>query len=88
MFVGAWLRSSADDANSAQARLAQSLAPDAELPLPVASAQRVPATVTAVRSAQREDGEWSVTVAAQYADGRLRYYAVPVAAGRAAPRSR
>jgi hypothetical protein len=36
--------------------------------------------VTAVRSAQREGGAWSVTVAAQYADGSVRYYAVPVAA--------
>lgn len=85
LFVGAWLRSSADDATSAQARLAQSLAPDAELPLPVPAggAQSALQSVTAVRSAQRSDGRWSVTVAAQYADGRLRYYAVPVAAGRA-----
>ncbi|MFE2470101.1 conjugal transfer protein [Streptomyces mirabilis] len=80
VFVDAWLRSSADDANSAQARLAQSLAPDVDLPDPVASAQPKPATVTAVRSAQREDGEWAVTVAAQYADGRLRYFVVPVTA--------
>ncbi|WP_328759235.1 conjugal transfer protein [Streptomyces sp. NBC_00271] len=80
VFVDAWLRSSADDANSAQARLAQSLAPDVDLPDPVASAQPDPAAVTAVRSAQREDGEWSVTVAAQYADGRLRYFVVPVTA--------
>jgi hypothetical protein len=80
VFVGAWLRSSADDANSAQARLAQSLAPDIDLPDPVASAQPKPATVTAVRSAQREDGAWAVTVAAQYADGRLRYFVVPVTA--------
>ncbi|MEU1444085.1 conjugal transfer protein [Streptomyces mirabilis] len=79
VFVDAWLRSSADDANSAQARLAQSLAPDVDLPDPVASAQPKPATVTAVRSAQREDGEWAVTVAAQYA-GRLRYFVVPVTA--------
>ncbi|MFB7577080.1 hypothetical protein [Streptomyces sp. NPDC056165] len=80
VFVDAWLRSSADDANSAQARLAQSLAPDVELPGPVASAQSKPASVTAVRSAQREDGARAVTVAAQYADGRLRYFVVPVAA--------
>ncbi|MGW7647270.1 conjugal transfer protein [Streptomyces bobili] len=80
VFVDAWLRSSTDDANSAQARLAQSLAPDVDLPDPVASAQRVPAAVTAVRSAQREDGEWAVTLAAQYADGRLRYFVVPVTA--------
>jgi hypothetical protein len=80
VFVDAWLRSSAGDANSAQARLAQSLAPDVDLPDPVASAQPKPAAVTAVRSAQREDGEWAVTVAAQYADGRLRYFVVPVTA--------
>ncbi|MFF2515556.1 conjugal transfer protein [Streptomyces sp. NPDC058086] len=78
VFVDAWLRSSAGDANSAQARLAQSLAPDVDLPDPVASAQPDPAAVAAVRSAQREDGEWAVTVAAQYADGRLRYFVVPV----------
>jgi hypothetical protein len=80
VFVDAWLRSGADDANSAQARLAQSLAPDVDLPDPVASAQPKPAAVTAVRSAQREDGEWAVTVAAQYADGRLRYFVVSVTA--------
>jgi hypothetical protein len=80
VFVDAWLRSSADDANSAQARLAQSLAPDVDLPDPVAGARPKPAAVTAVRSAQRGDGEWAVTVAAQYADGRLRYFVVPVTA--------
>ncbi|MFF5303534.1 conjugal transfer protein [Streptomyces sp. NPDC013161] len=81
VFVSAWLRSSADDATSAQARLAQSLAPDVELPDPAAGAQPAPLSVTAVRSAQRSGGAWSVTVAAQYADGSVRYYAVPVAAG-------
>ncbi|MGX1542565.1 conjugal transfer protein [Streptomyces adustus] len=80
VFVSAWLRSSADDATSAQARLAQSMAPDVELPSPAAGAQSSPQSVTAVRSAQREGGVWAVTVAAQYADGRLRFYAVPVAA--------
>ncbi|MFJ1560599.1 conjugal transfer protein [Streptomyces mirabilis] len=80
VFVDAWLRSSADEANSAQARLAQSLAPDVDLPDPVASARPKPAAVTAVRSAQRGDGEWAVTVAAQYGDGRLRYFVVPVTA--------
>lgn len=82
VFVDAWLRSSADDAASAQARLAQSMAPDVDLPDPAAGAQPAPQSVTAVRSAQRADGTWAVTVAAQYADGRLRYYAVPVAADR------
>ncbi|MFE2700810.1 conjugal transfer protein [Streptomyces mirabilis] len=82
LFVSVWLRSSADDATSAQARLAQSMAPDIELPAPApaAGAQSKPESVTAVRSAQRESGTWSVTVAAQYADGSVRYYAVPVAA--------
>ncbi|MFD7407743.1 conjugal transfer protein [Streptomyces sp. NPDC059866] len=83
LFVSAWLRSSADDATSAQARLAQSMAPDVDLPDPAAGAQATPQSVTAVRSAQRASGAWSVTVAAQYADGRLRYYAVPVAADEA-----
>lgn len=83
LFVSAWLRSSADDATTAQARLAQSMAPDVELPDPAADAQSKPQSVTTVRSAQRQDGAWSVTVAAQYADGSVRYYAVPVAADRA-----
>ncbi|MFF3876725.1 conjugal transfer protein [Streptomyces sp. NPDC001978] len=83
LFLSAWLRSSADDATSAQARLAQSMAPDVDLPDPASDAQAAPQLVTAVRSAQREGGAWSVTVAAQYADGRLRYYAVPVAVGGA-----
>ncbi|MFD7283494.1 conjugal transfer protein [Streptomyces sp. NPDC059862] len=80
VFVDAWLRSSADEAGSAQARLAQLLAPDVDLPDPVAGAQPKLGSVTVVRSAQRGAGEWAVTVAAQYADGRLRYFAVPVAA--------
>jgi hypothetical protein len=80
LFVSAWLRSGADNATSAQARLAQSVAPDVELPAPAAGAQSKPQSVIAVRSAQREGGTWSVTVAAQYADGSVRYYAVLVAA--------
>ncbi|WP_455357113.1 conjugal transfer protein [Streptomyces sp. SYSU K217416] len=80
LFVDAWLRSSADDANSAQARLAQSLAPDVDLPDPVAGAQPKLGSVTAVRSAHRDAGAWSVTVAAQYADASVRYFVVPVAA--------
>ncbi|GAA3823004.1 conjugal transfer protein [Streptomyces chiangmaiensis] len=79
LFLGAWLRSSADDAMTAQARLAQSMAPDVELPDPAADAQSAPGSVTAVRNAQRGAGAWSVTVAAQYANGSVRYYAVPVA---------
>lgn len=79
LFVGAWLRSTTSDPSSAQARLAQSMAPGVDLP-ESAGAQSAPASVTALRSAQRARGMWSVTVAAQYADGTVRYYAVPVAA--------
>lgn len=82
LFVGAWLRSSADDTATAQARLAQSLAPDVELPDRAADAHDAHArleSVTAVRSAQHEAGRWWVTVAAQYADASMRYFAVPVA---------
>ncbi|MFD8725451.1 conjugal transfer protein [Streptomyces sp. NPDC059629] len=82
VFLGAWLRSSAGDETSAQARLAQSMAPDVDLPEPAADAQSAPQSVTAVRSAQRGTGAWSVTVAAQYAGGSVRYYAVPVVADR------
>ncbi|MFF7358313.1 conjugal transfer protein [Streptomyces filipinensis] len=83
VFVGAWLRSSANDDTSAQARLAQSMAPDVELPDPAADAQSAPQSVTAVRSAPRANGAWAVTVAAQYANGSVRYYTVPVAADSA-----
>ncbi|MGW1966497.1 conjugal transfer protein [Streptomyces sp. NPDC001935] len=80
LFVDAWLRSSADNASSAQARLVQSLAPGVGLPDRIAGAQEGPASVTAVRSVQRGTGVWAVTVAAQYAGGQLRYLVVPVAA--------
>ncbi|MGX1547555.1 hypothetical protein [Streptomyces adustus] len=69
VFVSAWLRSSADDATPAQARLAQAMAPDVELPSPAAGAQSSPQPVTTVLSAQRGDSAWSVTVAAQYEVG-------------------
>ncbi|MFE9454890.1 conjugal transfer protein [Streptomyces sp. NPDC006739] len=82
VFISAWLRSDANDETSAQARLAQSMAPGVELPDPAAGAHSAPESVTAVRSAQRAGGAWSVTVAAQYADGSVRYYTVPVAADR------
>ncbi|MFI6340721.1 conjugal transfer protein [Streptomyces sp. NPDC050535] len=82
LFLATWLRTTADDATSAQARLAQALAPDVDLPDPAPGAQAKPASVTAVRSAQRGGGTWSVTVAAQSADGSVRYYAVPVAMDR------
>ncbi|MGW3667431.1 conjugal transfer protein [Streptomyces sp. NPDC005141] len=83
LFVGAWLRSSADDATSAQARLAQSMGPDIELPDPAVGAQSKPASVTTVRSTKRASDAWSVTVAAQYADGAVRYFAVPILVDRA-----
>ncbi|MFG2312938.1 conjugal transfer protein [Streptomyces sp. NPDC048566] len=83
LFLNTWLRSTADDDTTAQARLAQSLAPDVDLPDLAPGVQSKPASVTAVRSAQRGGGTWSVTVAAQSADGSVRYYAVPVATGRA-----
>ncbi|MBQ0850245.1 conjugal transfer protein [Streptomyces sp. BH-SS-21] len=82
LFVGSWLRSSTRDDMSAQARLAQSMAPDIKLPEPVTGGRSAHRSVTAVRSARRAGGVWSVTVAAQSADGAVRYYAVPVAAGR------
>ncbi|MFB6555003.1 conjugal transfer protein [Streptomyces sp. NPDC056405] len=84
VFLDAWLRSSADEADSAQARLAQSLAPDVALPDPTAAGtQSKLKSVTAVRSVQRDEDAWVVTVAAQYADSTVRYFAVPVAADRA-----
>ncbi|MGW3134999.1 conjugal transfer protein [Streptomyces sp. NPDC001139] len=82
VFIAAWLRSDANDETSAQARLAQSMAADVELPDPAADAHSAPQLVTVVRSAQRGAGAWSVTVAAQYGNGSVRYYTVPVAADR------
>ncbi|OIJ64970.1 conjugal transfer protein [Streptomyces mangrovisoli] len=80
LFVGAWLRSSAGDADSAQARLARRLGPAVDLPDRVVDAQPGLQAVLAVRSAQVSAAQSLVTVAAQDADGRVRYYAVPVAA--------
>ncbi|MFF9705377.1 conjugal transfer protein [Streptomyces griseofuscus] len=82
LFLGAWLRSSADDATSARARLARSMAPEVDLPAPDPDAQPAVQSVTAMRSVRRGSGTWSVTVAAQYADGSVCYYVVPVAADR------
>ncbi|MFF0794706.1 conjugal transfer protein [Streptomyces spiralis] len=79
LFLGAWLRSSADDATRAQARLAQVLAPGVDLPETAGDARARLDAVTAVRSAQRGGGRWAVTVAAQYADAAVRYFVVPVA---------
>ncbi|MFC9931662.1 conjugal transfer protein [Streptomyces sp. NPDC127190] len=80
LFLNAWLHSSAGDETSAQARLAQSMAPGVDLPNLASDAHPAPQSVTAVRTAQRGGDAWSVTVAAQYADGSVRYYAVPVVA--------
>ncbi|MFD9441870.1 conjugal transfer protein [Streptomyces sp. NPDC060006] len=79
LFLSAWLRSRAGGESSAQARLAQSMGPDVDLP-DASGAQLGPESVVAVRSAQQSGQAWSVTLAAQYADGRLRYFAVPVVA--------
>lgn len=79
-FVAAWLRGRSDGSDTAAVRVAESMAPSVELPEP-ATDMPVVAQVTAVRSAQRGDGRWSVTVAAQYS-ASVRYFAVPVAAGR------
>ncbi|MEW2573738.1 conjugal transfer protein [Streptomyces sp. NPDC047070] len=83
LFVGSWLRSSTRDDMSAQTRLAQSMAPGVALPDPAAGAPSAHRSVTELRSTRRAGGVWSVTVAAQSADGSVRYYAVPVAADRA-----
>ncbi|MEU5510365.1 conjugal transfer protein [Streptomyces fungicidicus] len=82
LFVGAWLRSSAGDAATAQARLAQSLGPDVELPDRATGAQARLESVTVVRSAQHGPGRWWVTVAAQYVNASVRYFTVPVATDR------
>ena len=82
LFVGAWLRSSASDAATAQARLAQSLGPAVELPDRATGAQARLESVTAVRSAQHGPGRWWVTVAAQYVNASVRYFTVPVATDR------
>ncbi|MEU6680882.1 conjugal transfer protein [Streptomyces sp. NPDC046925] len=73
-FVDAWLRSS-EDASSAAARRAQAMAPDVTLPSLKEDAP-APRRVTPVRSLPGQGGQWSVTVAAQYADA-VRYFAVP-----------
>ncbi|MFC7308987.1 conjugal transfer protein [Streptomyces monticola] len=80
VFTAAWLRSDGDTPEAAQSRLAQSMAPSVPLPEPTAQAQSAQ-SVSAVRSAQRGGGRWVVTVAAQYADGTVRYFSVPVTVG-------
>ncbi|MGW6144283.1 conjugal transfer protein [Streptomyces sp. NPDC055140] len=77
-FADAWLRSDADAPDSASAMRALRLAPGVALPEP-ADGAKAPQRVTAVRSVHRSGSQWSVTVAAQYADG-VRYFAMPVTA--------
>ncbi|MCX5441238.1 conjugal transfer protein [Streptomyces sp. NBC_00063] len=79
-FADAWLRSDADAPGSASAMRALHLGPGVSLPKP-ADGAKAPQKVTAVRSVQRSGSRWSVTVAAQYADG-IRYLAVPVTASK------
>ncbi|MET7520443.1 conjugal transfer protein [Streptomyces sp. NPDC005480] len=79
-FADAWLRSDADAPDSTSAMRALHLGPGVALPEP-ADGAKAPQKVTAVRSVQRSGSQWSVTVAAQYADG-LRYFAVPVTASK------
>lgn len=73
-FVDAWLRSS-DDASSEASRRAQAMAPDVTLPSLEEDAP-APRRVTPVRAIAKKGGQWSVTVAAQYANA-VRYFAVP-----------
>ncbi|MCX4554222.1 conjugal transfer protein [Streptomyces sp. NBC_01500] len=77
VFLQAWLRSDGGQ-DSAQAQVAQAMAPNVELPQPVQGAQPDVERTTAVRSAQFSSGRWSVTVAAQSAGGAVTYFAVPV----------
>ncbi|MFI0242589.1 conjugal transfer protein [Streptomyces sp. NPDC016845] len=76
VFLDAWLRADADTPDSSDAVRALQLAPDVALP-ESADTATAPRTVAAVRSVRSAGGQWSVTVAAQYADG-VRYFAVPV----------
>ncbi|MFE6955505.1 conjugal transfer protein [Streptomyces sp. NPDC057696] len=74
-FVDAWLRSDANAPDSAPALRAIRFAPDVALPEPASGAKALQ-KVTVVRSVHLTRGQWSVTVAAQYADS-VRYFAVP-----------
>ncbi|MFD5722659.1 conjugal transfer protein [Streptomyces sp. NPDC127036] len=80
LFVSSWLRSSAHDEESAQSRRARSMAPDVALPEPADVAQSRLEGVRSVRSV-KAGRSWVVTVAAQYANGSVRYLAVKVAIG-------
>jgi hypothetical protein len=97
LFGDLWLRSDTTHADSTTAQAVHALAPSVDLPTlsGSAAAQSLLRTV-AVRSAQVNDGSWSIVVAAQFtvrnnssgsssaadADARtvVRYFAVPVVA--------
>ncbi|MFD5814700.1 conjugal transfer protein [Streptomyces sp. NPDC127038] len=80
LFVSSWLRSNAQQEESAQSRRARALAPDVALLEPAATAQLRLEGVRAVRSV--EHGRmWVVTVAAQYTNADVRYLAVEVSSG-------
>lgn len=97
LFCDLWLHSDADETDGRTARAVQALAPGIELPTRTgAEAPEPVGGVVAVRSAQLEDGSWSVVVAAQFggrpsggdagekAAGQtvVRYFAVPVVSDR------
>ncbi|MCX4515925.1 conjugal transfer protein [Streptomyces sp. NBC_01619] len=95
LFCDLWLRSDRAAADSSTAHALRVLAPSVDLPdrSGQAAAQSLSRTV-AVRSAQQDDGSWSVIVAAQFtvpggkdgsnegpgASSIVRYFAVPVVA--------
>ncbi|MGP4001721.1 conjugal transfer protein [Streptomyces sp. 8N706] len=80
VFLSAWLRSAAG-ADSAQASLVRTLAPDVELPEPDAESAQALERVTALSSTKQAKGAWSVTAAAGFKDGSVRYFTVPLASG-------
>ncbi|MGR3938448.1 conjugal transfer protein [Streptomyces sp. BRA346] len=80
LFVTLWLRSDGRSEGSTAVRRIRAMAPGVDLPEPRESAQpdRGLERVTAVRSARLAGGAWSVTVAAQFSGGQVRYFAVPL----------
>ncbi|MCC3655864.1 conjugal transfer protein [Streptomyces sp. S07_1.15] len=83
VFLAAWLRADDRDQDSPSAVVVRSIAPEVELPRPGGSDATAGAgldRVAAVHSRRLGDGEWSVTLAAQYANASVRYFSVPVLA--------
>jgi hypothetical protein len=77
LFLGAWPRSSTDNADSAQTQLPQSLAPTSTCP--TFSPVRIDASVGDGRAQlAARSRPVVVTVVTQYADASVRQYAVPV----------